>query len=310
MLYPNGDFSLGLSTCVISHKLPESLTQPLAQQRRRKCQRGMTGAEKRLLRSALYLIEKTAPKNQMSFLTLTLPSLSEVELVEISNSWAEVVRRFVQELKRLLQRHGLPETVAGCTEIQEKRWKKRGEVAPHVHLIFKGRLSQESWAIQPKKIKQIWQRILSDMLGRKVNCDYATRIEQVQKSPVAYMSKYMSKGGKVLKEITDKYGDILPTSWLVATKNLRIAVHEEMIEPPSKFVDYLASNLSVLKAEGLIAWYGRLWSIRINGKWEIHFEREDKPLDVGRHYKKLIAISGSFVTPDAMWEVIGRGLAD
>lgn len=307
MLYPSGDFSLGLSTCVISHKSLEQVSE-VKPERRRKCQKGMTGAEKRLLRSMLYLMEKKVPKKQMSFLTLTLPSLSKYELVEMSNVWAEVIRRFIQELKRLLQRRDMPDVIAGCTEIQEKRWKYRGEVAPHAHLIFQGRL-HGAWAIRPEEIRQIWQRILSDMLGREVDCSYATRIERIKKNPVAYMSKYMSKGGKILKEITDTYGDILPTSWLIGTQNLRSAVRDEIIMPPPEFTDYLVTNLAALKREGLISWFGMLWIVRIDGKWETQFERDDRPIEFGRRAKKLKAICGTFSSPDVMLEVLNRGLS-
>jgi hypothetical protein len=270
----------------------------------------MTGAEKRLLRSALYLMGKKTLRKNLSFLTLTLPALPKLELVELSNCWAEVIRRFLQELKRFLVKRGMPDAVAGCTEIQEKRWRFREEVAPHAHLVFQGRLSHGSWAIRPEEIKEIWQRILSSMLGFELNCGAATRIEQVKKCPIAYMSKYMSKGGKTLKEITDTYGDILPTSWLIATEDLRSAVRDECIHPPASVVDYMSSSLETLKREGLISWFGRLWCIRTVDSWEIQFERDDKPIDFGKRFKKLIAISGTFTSQSAMWEVINRGLLD
>ena len=310
MFYPSGDFNMGLSTLVISHKQSESLGNSSKSQRRKKCQKGMTGAEKRLLRSALYLMSKKVARKNLSFLTLTLPSLSKFDLVAISNSWAEAIRRLLQELKRLLVRRGMSDTVAGCTEIQEKRWRFREEVAPHAHLVFQGKLSHGGWAIRPEEIKQIWQRILSDMLGRDLDCSAATRIEPVKKCPIAYMSKYMSKGGKTLKEITDTYGGILPTSWLIATEDLRSAVREESITPPPEVVDYLVSNLEALKKEGLISWFGRLWCIRAEDTWEIQFERDDKPIDFGKRYKKLIAVSGTFTSQNAMWEVINRGLSN
>lgn len=313
MFYPASDFILGLSIPAISHNQDVTLPKPPDAlnrgDRRRKCQNGITASQKRMLRSMLFLLSKKVVRKNLSFLTLTLPSLTKFELIEISNSWAEVMRQFLQELKRLLIRRGMSASIAGCTEIQDKRYKNRDEVAPHAHLVFQGRQTGGTWAVTPKMVREIWQRILSRMLGREVNCIAATRIEPIKKCVVSYMSKYMSKGGKLLEDITKTYGDILPTSWMHGTRDLRKLVIEEIIQPPPEVVDYLVKNLDALKKEGLVAWFGRLWAVKVNGEWDTEFERDDKPLDLGKKPKRLIAVSGSFKNQAAMYQVIERGLA-
>lgn len=107
--------------------------------RARRGQKGLTPHGKMLVKNAASYLEKRHGKKNLSFLTVTIPSVSAEESKQISRCWSEIVRKFQQSITRHLSRQGLPPLVVGVTEVQEKRFERDGVLGLHLHLVFVGK---------------------------------------------------------------------------------------------------------------------------------------------------------------------------
>lgn len=200
-LWPNGETwaghlprpsGLGLSNLRNNHKQPKGGG-------------GITSHGRRTVRQGAFLLEDLVGKDDLSFLTCTLPGTTMEQCRTANEKWGEVTRRFLQEIRRELQRHNLPDWIIGCTEIQPKRFAATGQPWPHLHIVFPGRANRQ-WIIRPARANLLWARCCKAVLGGGLG-DYlaATRIEQIKSSkPVGqYLAKYMSKGGDELAAILE-----------------------------------------------------------------------------------------------------------
>ncbi len=202
---------LGLSVATNSHKI-----------RSKRGQNGITGLGKKKIRSAAVVVAKAVRRNCTTFATCTVPVVTKDENELICQSWSELIRQLKQEIMRSLQRSGvINQDYFYVSEIQEKRYHQHGLLTLHLHMVFQGRNHhKDTWAISKDKLKAIWSRLLSNLLGRMVNCDQATRVESPRGSLVKELGKYLSKGGAILGEVK-KNGDqdLLPPSyWGVSRK--------------------------------------------------------------------------------------------
>lgn len=207
VLPPKDDSTLGLSLPNNSHNSSETTIDSVnpggetptvaVKPRINKAPRGSGGLTTygaKMIRSACQLIQEKAEQRPVAMLTLTLPSMDTDQLAKANKSWSEIMRQFNQELRRELERAGLPLDYVYATE-----WQKRG--ALHAHIVFiasqnKVITSASQYPISKSWFKETWQRILSNVLNENYNCNAATRIEKVKTAVGAYMSKYLSKGDK------------------------------------------------------------------------------------------------------------------
>jgi hypothetical protein len=217
MLYPNGEVSLGLSMPVKAHKPP----QPAS--RRHRGGKAQTTYSKRMVRNCVAKLERDYGKHNLAFATYTLPDLSEDDMNAIQEGWGEVTRQFKQAIERDLKRAGIRPEVVYVTEIQEQRYEKTGVIAPHIHAVFQSRKSRyHKYAISKERNTQIWNRIISNVLGHRIEIPSGACIEQVKKSAERYISKYMSKGGKLVQKVIDKsVSNWMPKVWWGATETLK-----------------------------------------------------------------------------------------
>lgn len=178
--------------------------------------RGITRQGRRIVRQGAFLLEDLAGRPDLSFLTCTLPgdTLSECRLA--NEKWSEVCRRFLQELRRELDRRGAPTWFIGCTEIQPKRYARTGQPWPHLHLVFVGRIGKP-WLISTATATRLWSRVVEAVIGITPDrMQAATTIKPLtgKKSAGQYLGKYMSKGASELAEIAEALpGFPLPHAW-------------------------------------------------------------------------------------------------
>lgn len=217
MLYPNGEFSLGLSTPVKAHKPPQA---PPTRQRGGKPQ---TTYSKRMVRNCIAKLERSHGKHNLAFATYTLPDLPDYELRIIQDNWDEVTRQFKQCIERDLESDGIKPEIVYITEPQEERYEKYGDVYPHIHAVFQSRKSRyHSYAISKERNTEIWNRVISNVLGRRIEIPSGASIETVKKSAERYMSKYMSKSSKLAQQMSQDSSTVwMPKAWWGATISLR-----------------------------------------------------------------------------------------
>lgn len=185
----------GELTPLVYQSVESSNTQPS-----RKRLEGMTKNMARNIRNATYLLEQQpGGKDVLSFLTLTLPSLSHEGLQSCCTNWDSMVNNFLTWLRITLKRKHIEFQYVYCTEIQTKRLEKRHEYAPHLHIVFRGRNGKKApWAITPKQARKAWSRCISRYCNEQF-CDSAVEnLQRIRKSAARYLSKYMSKGSNIL----------------------------------------------------------------------------------------------------------------
>jgi hypothetical protein len=253
--WPNAEFSLGLSMPVNSHKVvPPS---PESRERKGKVQ---TSYSKRMVRNAAWWLEREVTKENLSFLTATLPD-EAVDTLEAREDaaalWAECTRQYNQWIKRQLDKAELCNEIVGCDEVQPSRWRKDGRVALHLHVIFQGRKDRRSpWAISKEACLKKWLDIISNVLGVPITSTSATRIERVKKSAQNYLAKYMSKSGSIIDEIVaagKRY--MLPTQWWHCSANLKTLIKSMCVPISQEAKNVLYDMREELKNQKIIQWF-------------------------------------------------------
>jgi len=273
----------------------------------------MTGFAKRMVRSAIALLQERHGKRNLAFLTVTIPELASAdELRQVCGGWGELARRLMEEVGRELTRHGLNPEYCYVNEIQEERWKRDQVPAPHIHAVFQGRITgQKDWAISKEKFREIWERILGNFLGRSMSLPAATRVEVIKKCAKRYMTKYMSKGGKVADEIIAAgYIEFLPGSWHGISNSLRRKVKEGILEVDKDTAYLIVRHLDEYKQAGWVKWYGLIWAVENDGSWHIEYQAHDEQLEKGGQFRMLLSVVGELTSKQALNCVITNSLAN
>lgn len=165
---------------------------------KRKAPSTMTKRMGRNIRSAAYLLERQHGKDNLSFLTLTLPDLPSEGLQVCAENWGKMVDQYLKWLRSVIEeKHGGELQYTYCTEVQVKRLETRGEYALHLHLLFVGRRTRRSpWYITPKKARKAWVRCIKSVYSGDFKQTALENLQRIKKSAARYLSKYFSKGSK------------------------------------------------------------------------------------------------------------------
>lgn len=188
---------------------------------------GITAKGRRTVRQGAHLLESEYGKVDLSFLTCTLPGATMGECESANAAWPEITRRFIQDLRRELERKNLPTWIIGCTEFQPLRYQRTGQPWPHLHLVFVGRTGKP-WLIGGKRITEMWARCVGAVLDIPAEAlQWATRIEAIKtkKTVGRYLSKYMSKGSEEIAEILGLNPAFpIPHSWSHCSQDLNATI--------------------------------------------------------------------------------------
>ncbi len=162
----------------------------------RKKLEGMTKNMARNIRQGVFCLEERAgSKDVLSFLTLTLPDLSSKGLEQCCQKWDYMVNRFFSWLRTKLEDGGVEFQYVYCTEIQSKRLQQRKEYAPHLHVVFRGRIGKKCpWIISPRQARKAWKACISSVVSEPFRDDALENIQRIKYSAARYLSKYLRKG--------------------------------------------------------------------------------------------------------------------
>jgi hypothetical protein len=180
---PGSDGAIGLSDAPISPK------------RAKRGSKGISARQRDILCWGAATLERVYNRANLSFLTLTLPELSPVDLESLKANWGDIVHRVQLRIKEKLHGMGIETAIVGCTELQLERLERTGIVYPHLHLVFRGRRdSGSAWAIKSHQFRQIWRRCCGKFLGTtEYSWESSENVQQVKKSVAGYLAKYVSK---------------------------------------------------------------------------------------------------------------------
>lgn len=235
--------------------------------------KGISSDGRQTVRDAALLLQDSGGRQNLSFVTLTIPP--EFVVPSLFERWSDVVRLTRQRLVYHLQKAGLSGQLVGVVEVQERR-QSDGNDLPylHLHIVFQGRKHRYAqWVIGTQQLSHLWIEVLEGITGMSGRGSAASRIEAVRKDASNYLAKYMSKGIKSLSKHTLRY---LPPSWYICTSELRRDVKRNIKyicgEGATMLYEYLLANPQLLKfsrevsvelTEGwlhVIGWYGDMRS--------------------------------------------------
>jgi len=237
------------------------LTKP--PQSRKKC-KAMTKNMARNIRNGVYLLEEKYGKDNLSFLTLTLPNLSAEGLASCCANWDKMVHNFIKWLRTKAEKHGFAIDYVYCTEIQTKRLQNRGEYAPHLHIVFRGRIGRKHpWIITPRMARQEWVRQVKSYTSETFTDTAIENLQRIKKSAARYLSKYMSKGnnsntcgdaGSVTQDLHTQWGGLSrQLSRAIRTNTIRLESSGE----PGTFAACFIGSIQTLVDRGIVKYYKR-----------------------------------------------------
>lgn len=231
---------------------------------RKKCL-SMTSNMGRNLRNAVYLLEEKYGKEQLSFLTLTLPNLSQDALALCCVNWDKMVNMFTRWLRTRLALKCMELEYAYCTEIQPGRLKNRGEYAPHLHIVFRGKAyRKQAWAVSWLDCRLAWAEIISKFINESFDTRALENIQRIKKSAARYLSKYLSKKQNSIPATETPETPIaqLHTQWGGMARSLSRAVRKAIVRltgtEPGSIGQRFYDGIHVLLEKKLI----RYWSSR------------------------------------------------
>lgn len=234
--------------------------------RARKGLKGISGEAKRKIRNGCYLLERRYSRRRLGMVTCTLPDAEWLTQVW-AQEFSEIVRQFVQEVRRELKRRGCSQNVVGCIEIQMKRFEKHRQACPHLHLIYNSRkVVKGEWAISKGWFAAKWRQVLVNVAAKHIDASMmsdcmdaiewtaGTRCESIKKSAEGYLGKYLSKGKDDTEKIIEAgLTECLPTQWYTISKGLLHEIRSRYTALPDDIVNGLVRN-EAMENEKLFAW--------------------------------------------------------
>lgn len=213
--------------------IEDEYEEMLAGGRTRSGLKGISRFGARMVRNGAYLIACRAPKERLTFATVTIPNLPYDLVARIHKAWPKVVELYRLSLSRELVRAGLPPDSVSVSEIQEKRYRSTGFPYLHIHTVFVGKLPYHDWAVSTERHDEIWKNALSAAIGQELPpLPAACQLKSVRKSAEAYLGKYMSKGGPVVREAVERgFGPLLPRQWWNMSRPLRREIDRQTVRP-------------------------------------------------------------------------------
>jgi len=199
--------------------------------------KGITGFGQQMLRSACFLMERDYGKSDLTFATLTVPTMPKGARWLLARNWSELVRQLLQWVSRRLMQSGRPTKVVGCTEVQSRRLESSGEAYLHLHLVWPAHSNcgGRRWSVDWEDLRDWWKKALI-----RFSCyvsQHNPRVETciVRKSAERYMGKYLSKGnGECLEQFIEDLGEeSVPPTWWFMTADVRHQVKAETAHGPN-----------------------------------------------------------------------------
>ena len=245
-----------------------------SQPKKRYGENGITAYGKRMVKSAAAALQKRYGKKRLGFITCTIPGYSCEQIEKLAKNWGDVIRVFFQRLKRELDKIGAPNIIVGVSEIQPQRYNRDDVVAPHVHFIYVCKRKVNSdFFIHVSKLRMHWGQTLINICGlsnsetnKPITYKGSVHAVVIKKSCVAYLGKYMSKGGEVLDKILEQdRASQLPRQWWTMSQACKKLVDRMIKTIPSAMSIPLMYHPDELKELGVIRYYKEIY-INLGGE--------------------------------------------
>lgn len=182
--------------------------------------KGLTSRGRRRIIDGVALLERRY--KHLGFYTLTCPYSEPAFVAAFNRKFPEIVRQFLQYLRRVWSRCGVNFSYVGVYEVQEKRFARTGVAALHFHFVAPCYSSGRQFIIDYEGFAEAYNRIIKKVVGEDYCGGARIGLEVVRKSASRYLSKYCSKGGSFQSSGFD-WGIVLG-SWYSMSSSVRVAI--------------------------------------------------------------------------------------
>ncbi len=172
---------------------------------------------------------------RLGFYTLTCP-YTEAELIyEYNKNFAEISRRFFQELRREYHRNGLTYSFVAAYEIQPGRWEDTGTPVLHLHWLSPCYFpNTREFVLSADEIRNIYSRVLCSVVAPCPSVGASLDAQVIRKTASGYLAKYLSKGGDIISSIAEVAASQLPSRWWSCSRNILHAINHLTMELPQE----------------------------------------------------------------------------
>lgn len=277
----------GLSNVAISHR-PEK-------QRSARGSKGLTSHGRKLVMNAIDYLQWRFGRRCLSFGTVTLPSMTDEQDLEVTQKWGEIIRRFNQSVGRKLHEKGLPRWIVGACENQPSRSSREKQSCLHFHFVFAARFPKSDWRVTHSEIREAWRSAVLSVVSSLSDSDFSAceHVVGIRKSVTAYIAKYLTKGSGIVGNVADLPNRRFPNSWYSCSLSLRSIVNRST--RTGEFIGAFLSRLheeswlylkrvEITAADGhkvTVGWSGQLkpgWSQLLDVPVYIPIEESDAKL--------------------------------
>lgn len=219
---------------------------------RRNGLKGIPRRAARIVRNAAYLLQKEAGRQNLTFATVTVPSMPLEQMRILHENWNKAVELYRLGIARALKHKGLSGETVGVSEVQEERCDKTGLPILHLHTVFQGRKRFGHWAISTNQHDRIWRNAIEAVVPKApVSFKSAANLQCVNSSACNYLGKYISKGAPCVQKVVDMgLAEWLPRQWWNCTRSLRHRVDVETIRA-DRFAEFC---LESAKRDDKVCW--------------------------------------------------------
>lgn len=194
---------------------------------------GITRYGMNIVESACWLLEKKYGKRNLSFVTVTLPTVTPEESWSIAANWGNIVRVFFQRLRRIAKKKGMDFHYVAVTEFQPHRANREEHPALHLHFVVHGRF-RNRFVFGPSDVRQSWAASLERFVSGALDWSACENLQSIKKSAASYLGKYMSKGLSDIERIRGfRPLAPLPSAWYSVSRALLRAVKGAVVTDSS-----------------------------------------------------------------------------
>lgn len=214
--------------------------------------KGIQPSATRKIRNILVLMEDFLFK--LCFITVTLQN-EDYARMRGTDIWPRFQRRYIDLLTQHLKRHGDPALVVGVCELGGHRSKATGRPMPHMHIVCTGygtRLKGYKGLVCPEINDELIAQAASYAGAGRVDIRAAGNIQQVKKSVANYVSKYLTKQGKVEDlDLSDGWEDLIPRQWWNRSEGAQALLEGKKFRLPPAFAAFMVMKQKQLEEAGL-----------------------------------------------------------
>jgi hypothetical protein len=161
--------------------------------------------------------------------------------------WPRFQQTIRHRLQLALNRRGLPPLALAVAELHPKRSGRMVQAMPHLHVLFRGRLSRrDGWAFTPSDLDRLIVAGLKacGIIAEEVKS--AGNVQAIKRSVRRYLSKYVSKASHVSQTAEPVEGlgspNGCPRQWWFMTAELLALVVAATRDLPAPFLAWLCDR--------------------------------------------------------------------